>query len=354
MTDLDDDVEPLAKRAAAWFSFKNVGASYILIALIVYFLAAEPLFGEWATLKQILNGNTVTALVALALVLPMSAGVFDLSVAYVVTLSGVVSTYLIVIGGLPVALSVVIALVVSAMVGVVNAFVVVGLKINSFIATLATGSLLQAAVIAVSDSTAISGSELQGGFDAIAQTEVAGFTLPIVYVIVISLVIWHVQERTAVGRRIYAVGFNAEAARLAGVRADRVRLGTLIFSSTLAGFAGIVLASSINSGSPSAGDPYLLPAFAAAFVGATQFKQGRFNAWGTLLAIVLLGVGTVGLGLSGGEGWTQSLFTGLVLIVALAVTAFERRSGASEDVVPVRLLRRLVGKGPERPADRTG
>ena len=100
----------------------------------------------------------------------------------------------------------------------------------------------------------------------------------------------------------------------------------MIISGGLAGAAGIVLTSTISAGSPTAGTPYLLPAFAAAFLGATQLKHGRFNAGGTLIAVLLLGTGTTGLGLANAPQWSADMFVGIVLIASLAVTGIQRRS----------------------------
>src|SRR4029078_10851328 len=102
-------------------------------------------------------------------------------------------------------------------------------------------------------------------------------------------------------------------ARLAGVRVERLRFLSLIASGTLAGFAGIVLASTLQSGSPAGGPPYLLPAYAAAFLGATQLKHGRFNAWGTIIAVLLLGTGTTGLALANAPPWAAKLFCGFAI-----------------------------------------
>ena len=162
-----------------------------------------------------------------------------------------------------------------------------------------------------------SGVELSGSFTNIAQKAFGGLTLPVFYAVVLATIIWYVLEHTATGRRIYATGFNKEATRLASVRTERLRFGSLIVSSTLAGFAGIVLASNLGSGSPTAGTTYLLPAVAAVFLGATQLKHGRFNAWGTIIAVLILGTGTTGLGLAKVDQWAQDVFTGVVLIAAL-------------------------------------
>jgi ribose transport system permease protein len=199
------------------------------------------------------------------------------------------------------------------------------MKIDSFIGTLATGLLISAVVTIITGGTTISDERFFGGFSDIGQTSIRGVTLPVIYCFVVALGIWYLLEHTATGRRLYATGFNPDAARLAGVRVERLRFGSLLASGLLAGTTGIVLTSTLASGSPTAGTPYLLPAFAAAFLGATQLKHGRFNAWGTMIAVLMLGTGITGLGLAAAPAWSADMFVGVVLISALAVTSLQRR-----------------------------
>jgi ribose transport system permease protein len=324
-----DGAGSFSSRLISGFSPKRIGAIYILILIGICFSIFVPSFAEMATVRQILNGNAVAALAALALLLPLSAGIFDLSIAANMTFTGVLCAQLTGISGYPIGIAVLLTLAAALGVGMMNGIVVVLMRIDSFIGTLATGSLITALVTIITNENVVSSIRLAGPFSKIAQTKVNGFTLPILYAVVIALVIWHVQERTATGRRLYAIGFNRDAARLGGVHNEPLRFMTLLVSAFLSGVAGIVLASSISSGSPTAGTPYLLTAFSAAFLGATQFKEGRFNAWGTIVGVLLLGTGTVGLGLAGAALWAQSLFTGVVLIAALAVTSYERRAAGT-------------------------
>jgi ribose transport system permease protein len=214
------------------------------------------------------------------------------------------------------------------------------MRIDSFIGTLATGSLIQALITMATGGTAIVSTKLQGPFANIGQTNVSGFTLPVLYVLVVAVAMWFLLEHTATGRRLYATGFNPDAAKLAGVRVDRLRFVSLVVSGSLAGASGLVLASVIGSGDPSAGTSYLLPAFAAAFLGATQLKHGRFNAFGTLIAVLLLGTGTTGLGLANAPQWSADMFVGVVLIASLAVTGIQRRAVAGSGGWLSALLRR--------------
>jgi len=318
---------PVPKRPWTWLSPKNIGAVYVLIAIIVVFSVWAPdTFPTVDTVKVILNQNAVTGIIALSLVVPLSAGVFDLSIGYVMGLASVVCAYLLVNTALPVPIVVASALIVSLFAGAINAALVVRLGIDSFIGTLGSGAIALAAIILISNQQAITGDRLGEGFADIAISSVGGITAPVILMLVVAAVLWWLMDHTATGRRIYATGFNAEAARLTGVRTGRLRAASLLSSSVLAGLAGVVICAQVSAGSPDIGPPYLLNAFATAFLGATQLRSGRFNAWGTVLAVLVLGTGQTGLSLVGAPVWGNSMFTGLVLLGALAVTKLQRRN----------------------------
>jgi ribose/xylose/arabinose/galactoside ABC-type transport system permease subunit len=320
------------RQAPAWvhlpgaLSFRNIGAVYVLLAIAVVFTVWAPsTFPTWTTARQILDENAATGLMALSVVIPLCTRTFDLSVGFIASLTAVTASYMIA-HGVPVAAAVAIAMGGALLVGMINAVVVVVMGVDSFIATLATGSLIQAFITLMTNDIAITSPKLAGPFAKIGQASIGGITLPVIYTLVVALVIWFVLEHTATGRRLYATGFNPESARLAGVRTARLRFASLIVSALLAGSAGVVLASTLGSGDPQAGVPYLLSAYAAAFLGASQLRPGRFNAWGTLIAVLLLGTGVVGLGLVSAPNWAPAMFTGVVLIAALGITGAKRRA----------------------------
>jgi ribose transport system permease protein len=318
-----------AQGLAHDLAFDRIGAVYVWLGIVVLFSLWVPeTFPNLATAKQILNANAITALAALSITIPLAARVFDLSFAFVMTLTGVVVAHLIAKDGVPVVPAIAIALGVGVGVGVINAVVVVVMRIDSFIATLATGSLIAALITMVTNEVPITDAKLGDAFAKIGQTSVGGITLSVFYCAVVAVAIWYLLEHTATGRRLYATGFNPDAARLAGVRVDRLRFLSLVVSGGLAGATGIILASTLGSGSPTAGTPYLLPAFAAAFLGATQLKHGRFNAGGTIIAVLLLGTGVTGLALANAPQWAGDMFVGIVLIASLALTGLQRRTTA--------------------------
>jgi ribose transport system permease protein len=318
------------RRVSGALAFDRIGAVYVWLAIVLVFTLWVPqTFPNVDTAKQILNSNAITGLAALSITIPLAARVFDLSFAYVMTLTGVAVAHFIAKDGMALAPALALGLGIGLGIGCINGIVVVGMGIDSFIGTLATGSLIQALITMVTSDTPISDAKLGGAFAKIGQTTLFGLTLSVYYCAVVAVAIWYVLEHTATGRRLYATGFNPDAARLGGVRVDRLRFLSLVASGGLAGFTGIVLASTLSSGSPTAGTPYLLPAFAAAFLGATQLAHGRFNAGGTLIAVLLLGTGTTGLALANAPQWAASMFVGIVLIAALAVTGIQRRAAGT-------------------------
>jgi ribose transport system permease protein len=325
----EDEMENEGARrrsVGALVSPKNIGAVYVWILIIILFTVLAPsTFPTWITAKGLLNQYSVTGLMGLSLVVPLAASYYDLSIGYTMSLSGIVAAELLnntswspVVVGL-------VVIVICVGIGLLNAFVVVGLGVDSFIGTLGTGGIIAAITLGVSGDLTITG-RIGGSFSDIATAGIGGVTLPVFYLIAAMLAIGYWLERTRSGRHLYAVGFDRDTARLTGLPVSRLGVIAFITSAVIAGFAGMVLAARVASGSPDAGPSYLIPAFSAAFLGATQFRGGRFNPWGAVVAVLLLGTGDTGLLLASGPIWTPQLFEGTVLIAAVALTDFGRNA----------------------------
>lgn len=309
-----------------WYSYRNIGAVYVLLGIILIFSLVKPeLFPTGQTARTVLNEYAVTGLVALSLVIPLSAGLFDLSVGYTLGLCGITAAWLMANTGLPPLAVVGAATVVAVAVGLFNALLIVRFRISSIVATLGSGAILYALTLGISGEQSITGrvGELSS---LVARGKIFGVTYPVFYALVVMVVVGFVLDRTPLGRYWYAVGFDNESSRLAGLPVGKLQVWALLASAVIAGVAGVVLTARIGAGSPNVGASYLLPAFAAGFLGATQFRQGRFNAWGTILAVLLLGTGTVGLLLVGAPIWGADVFQGIALLVAVGLTGFERRA----------------------------
>jgi ribose transport system permease protein len=306
-----------------YLSVTNISVIYVEIVLIVVFSYWAPdTFPTWTTVRSVLNGSAVPGLIALSVVIPLSARLFDLSVGNSMGLANMLVAWLLVNHNWGVAPAVVVTLLVGVAMGLFNGLVVVSARIDSFIGTLATGSLFATVGMALSNQS-ITGNQLTGSFSKLATASAGGITLPVYLTVAVALLLWFFQKYTVTGRRIYALGYNERGSQLVGIPAKRLKFAALVVAALVCGVAGVLLASSVNSGSPDIGPPYLLNAYAAAFLGATQFG-GRFNAWGTVLAVIMLDTGTNGIYLVGGQPWAQSMFSGVVLLLALGASNLEQ------------------------------
>jgi ribose transport system permease protein len=303
--------------------FNNISAVYVWIVLIIVFSVWKPhQFPTYDTAVLILNGNSITGLVALGLIIPLAAGVFDLSVGYILGSSSVFLALLLSHGWAPVP-AIIITICLAVAFGIVNGVIVVGLGIDSFIATLATGSLLEGFMLAITGNSQI--IEHVDRVQFLGRENWNQITIPVACMFLVAGLLWYGLSHTAQGRFVYATGQGETAARLSGIATTRIRFFSFLISGLIAGIAGILLTGVIGAGSPSTGPSYLIPAFAAVFLGATQLRNGLWNAWGTVIAVLLLGTVATGLALANVPIWAPFVVNGMVLIIALGLKEAQRR-----------------------------
>jgi ribose transport system permease protein len=294
------------------------------LLLIVGFGIANPgVFLTAATFQTMLGSQAVLLVLTLALIVPLTAGDYDLSVAGVLTLSAMMVAILNVQHGWPIWAAIVAALAMGLVVGLVNGLIMVFFGIESLIVTLGMGTLLTGITLWASDSATISGIS-QTLVDYVIVKRFAGISLAFFYAIALCALLWWVLEYTSVGRRLLFVGRGRSVSKLSGVRVGRVRVGALMGSAALAALAGVLYAGTSGGADPSSGSTLLLPAFAAAFLGATSIMPGRFNPWGTAIAVYFLVTGITGLQLMGVQSYVQQLFYGGALLVAVALSQLAR------------------------------
>jgi ribose transport system permease protein len=307
-------------------SFRRLSVIYVMVILWFIFTAIDPqTFPRYSTVQIIVNGSAVVGLIALAIVTPLAAGLYDFSVGANAGLAGIATAWTLAHTGANIEFAFFVGIATGVVVGMVNAVIVVGLRVDSFIGTLAVSAVVTAAVLAVSNGSPIVGP-ISGAFSRAMAYSALGLTLPVWLMFGVVLLLAYLLQATSGGRYIQAVGFNKKAATLAGVRVSFVQVMALIISGLIAGLAGVCEAGILGAGSPTVGPGYLLPAYAAAFVGATQFIPGRFNAWGALAGTLLLQLGAVGLTIAGAQSWAASLYEGVVLILAVAFGVQRDRS----------------------------
>lgn len=295
---------------------------WILVAA-VFAIFESHLFLQEGTFKTIFGSQYELVFLSLALICTFTVGEFDLSVASCMGLAGSLVPILAVQHGYPVALAVLIALLAAAAVGVVNGFLVVVIGVDAIVATLGMGTLVLGITLWATHLNAVSG--LPNSFSELALRDVFGLPIAFYYGVFASFAFAYVLWMTPLGRRMAFVGSSREVARLAGINVFRLRFGSYVAGSLIAGFAGVLLSATLGGYDPNTSANYLLPAFAAVFLGTAVIVPGRFNPVGSLVAVYFLQTGIVGLQLAGLTGWVENVFYGGVLVLAISATTLIRR-----------------------------
>ncbi|UGS33891.1 ABC transporter permease [Capillimicrobium parvum] len=297
-----------------------VGAWIVLIAV---FGALEPdKFLTLSNFQDIFSSQAVLVVLSIGVLPALAVGAIDLSIAGTMGLALVIVGWLNVLHGWPIALAVLVALAAGVIVGGINALVIVRLGIDSIVATLGMGTLLAGIAIGI-NNLAISG--ISTSLIDAARTNVGGLQLVFFYALALALVLWYVFRYTPLGRYLFFIGGGGGVARLSGIPVDRVRAGSLVFSGLASAFSGVLLAGVLGAADPTVGPSYLLPALAGAFLGATAIVPGRFNVWGTVIAVYFLATGITGLELLGLSGYIEQVFYGGSLVLAVVLSRLASR-----------------------------
>lgn len=321
--------DPARSRRSLGPLFEKYALVLALIAVVVVFSALRPeTYPTANNLQNILGSQAVLLVLALGLIVPLTAGEFDLSAVSTMSLAAMTIAVLNVQHGWSLLPAIAVAVLACLVVGLINALLVVRLQIDSFIATLGSGTVVLGVVQWISDSTSVTGVD-SALVNATIGTRIFGVSLQFYYALALVLIMAVIFQYTPIGRRLLFVGRGAQVARLSGLHVDRIRGGALVTSALVAALAGIVYAGMLGGADPSSGQSFMLPAFAAAFLGATAIVPGRFNAFGTLVAVYFLVAGVVGLQMLGVASFVQQLFYGGALVVAVALSGAVRRRTAS-------------------------
>jgi ribose transport system permease protein len=297
--------------------------------IILFSLLLPNTFPTMLNVRAIVSDKAIIALLSLGAMIPMAAGRIDLTVGYGIVLWHILAISLQTIYGLPWPMAVAIVLVLGAFAGFLNGLLVEVAKIDSFIATLGTGTVLYALALWHTGGRQMVGV-LPDGFYALNTTFVFGLPITGFYLLAITVVMWIVLEYTPVGRYLYAIGANQRAAELNGIPTRKYVICAFIASGTMTALAGVLLASKLRIGQASVGLEFLLPALVGAFLGSTTIKPGRVNVWGTIVGVAILAVGISGIQQFGGSFWVEPLFNGVTLLIAIGIAGYaQRRKGAA-------------------------
>lgn len=326
------DEQTPGRRAADGLDWQRFASRYAIVGIWIlmcglYAALMPGTFLQGSTFRSIFASQQALVFLALAAMMTFVVGEFDLSIASALGLSATLVPVLAILHGWNLGLACVVAVLAAALGGLVNGFLVVRIGVPALIVTLGSSTLMLGIASLVSHQTTVSG--LSPGFADVALYEVAGLPVSFFYGLALALTIGYVLTFTPLGRHMTFVGANREVARLAGVAVDRIRLGAFVVGSTLAGVGGVLLVASVGGYDSTVSPTYLLPAFAATFLGTAVVRPGRFNPIGTLVAIYFLATGILGLQMLGYTGWIENVFYGTALIIAVSVATVVRRRTAS-------------------------
>lgn len=313
-------------RQTAAGHLARYGLVLLAVALFILFTLIEPgLFATWGNVQGMLSAQSVSLILALAVVIPLRAGDFDLSVASVMVFSSAAAPLLWGSVGLPLPLAIIATIAFGVLVGLVNSFFIVWLNLNAFVVTLGSMTLIEGLTTWITGGNLV--SKVPQGLLDFSRTQVFGLPLAVYYGWVLAVGLWYVLEMTPLGRYLLFVGGNRESARLAGIRVARVRMVAFLCSAVLSSVAGLILVGKLGVADPTLGASYLLPPYAAAFLGIAAVQLGRFNAGGTVIAVYLLIIATTGLLLLGTESWVTNVFNGAALILAITFASLAGSRG---------------------------
>jgi len=293
--------------------------------MVLIFGLAIPNFAflQTSNLLAIVNQSALTAIIAVGLTLVLVVGEMDLSIGYAASLAGIIVTGLMVKQGLPMPEAILATLLMGGVIGTVNGLIVTKARVNSVVATLGVGTVLIGLSYGYTSGSPI--TSVPKGFANLTLGSFTGIQNPIWFMLAVLVVLWVILNRTPLGQRMQAVGANKGAARLAGIRTDRVTIAAFVIGGVSAALTGILLASLLGSGTVSAADGYLLDSFAAVFLGAATLRDGEFHIIGTFIGVLVVNIGFNGLSLFGTPTFWQFVFKGGILVLAVALSTIARR-----------------------------
>jgi ribose transport system permease protein len=315
------------RRFAAGAFAGRVAKQYSLVFLLI---ASFVLYSTWSktsgvfltgdSLRVMVAGQAVIGVLTLGILVTMVSGNFDLSVGNIAGLSAVMTASMYSHHHWNIWVGIVFGIVLGGVVGGINGVLVTVLRIDPFIITLGTASIILGYVDWYSKGQSIVNGIPQG-LISFGNNNFAGVPDIVWVLVVVAVVVYYLLEHTPYGRNLHAIGSNRAAARLVGIRVERTIASAFVIDGLFAGIAGVLMLARAGAGNPQIPPTLALTAVAGAFLGAASFKVGRLNVPGTIVALLFLAVNITGLTLAGVANWINELFTGLSLIFAIAIAA---------------------------------
>lgn len=319
----------LEKSLGQWRRPIQPFAPYLMLVffgleILLFSILAPETFANIINVNAVITNASILGLLVLAMLVPLIAGEIDASLAAVLTVTSLLAATMMA-SGWPLMISLLAAVACAVLVGVINGIIVVRFGVMSLITTLGTFTILTAAIMAIAGGRVIEVGPAEETLQALSEPKILGLSLPVYYLVVVAVIVWFVTERTVLGRKWQAVGSSVASARMAGLNTGRLRILAFTVGGLLAGIAGVVQLLKAQLGTPNIGPDLLFPALAACFLSVAAFRLGSFNVRGALLAIAVIQFGVTGLILIGQPYWVEPIFSGVALLISLALVRVLRQ-----------------------------
>jgi len=298
----------------------NIGIIIALAAMCIFLMiypATRTTFMTTKNIFNILRQNASNLFLATGMTMVIILGGIDLSVGSVIALSGCIAAGCVVKLGMPEVAGFAIAVAVGGVVGIFNGFIIAKTEIPPFIVTLASMNITKGIALVLTQGAPI--RCMTDTFKFIGAGYIGSVPTPVFWMLIVFVIAVLIVDRTKLGRHIYAVGGNAQAAKFSGINVSKVKFFVYAYTGIMAGIAGIVVASRLYSGQPTAGDGAEMDAIAAVVVGGTSMSGGSGRLGGTLIGVLIIGVLNNGLNLMGVDSNWQYIVKGLVILLAVYV-----------------------------------
>jgi len=301
----------------------NLGIILGLLVMCIIITIANPVFITQANLLNVMRQITTNLFLALAMTMIIILAGIDLSVGSNIALSGVVTTISIAIFGLPIPVALILGLLTGILIGAVNGYFAATTAIPPFIITLSMMNVARGVAFIITEGAPV--RVMDPTFNFIGAGFIGDIPIPVIYLLIFIFICYFIMNKSKLGRHIYAVGGNPEAARFAGINVKKVKFFAYTFSGFMAGFAGVVLASRMFSGQPTSGTGAELDAIAAVVLGGTSMSGGIGKIGGTVIGALIIGVLNNGLNLMGVSSFWQDVIKGVVILAAVYADVAKRK-----------------------------
>ncbi len=295
---------------------QDFGALIALVLLVVVIGVISPEFRTLSNFLSLLRQSSINGFIAFGMTCVILTGGIDLSVGSVLALSTALCAGFIT-NGVPVGLSMILALVIGTALGAVSGLLVTKGRLQPFIATLITMTVYRGATMIFMDGKPISNLGDSFTLKVVGKGNFYHIPIPAITFVVMFIIFMFVLEKTTFGRRVYATGSNEQSAKLAGININRTKLITYAISGCMSALSGLILLSRLSSAQPTLGSGYELDAIAAVALGGTSMNGGRGRVWGTFVGILIIAVLNNGLNILGVSSYYQDVVKGIVILIAV-------------------------------------